>query len=262
MGCQVKIAKNPDLSTLESYFDIDDFILVNKDNGSLQNEGFSEDIAYKFQDYCDGEFLYGAVVALIDPIGSSTSNGNGNSTNIRLWFRTNKQATVYTTFLDISFAGYTNEPVLLQKVNTSLTENKAAADPVDTSAIEVESVAEVGYWFVQYKIPLSQISANNSFDYYVTLSNGKQDAGTTPEIKNNALIYPAVPIDETARLANFPYNKWADTAIEVSLKGVQVEGDVKYNYPSLAKLVDGVYADDATEFSDSRLVSFQWENFS
>ena len=76
------------------------------------------------------------------------------------------------------------------------------------------------------------------------------------------MIYPAVPIDETARLANFPYNKWADTAIEVSLKGVQVEGDVKYNYPSLAKLVDGVYADDATEFSDSRLISFQWENFS
>jgi hypothetical protein len=247
----------PDLSTLKSYFDVNKFIYVDKENGSLQSTGFSEDIAFKFQDYTDGEYLYGAVVVLTPPLGSASSTGNGNSTNIRLWFRSNAQATVYTHFIDISYDG-DSTPYLFSKKNGSLTKNENSVE-IPTTGMEVETVVGTDYWFVQYKIPYANVDINNAFQYFVTVSNGKQ---ADPEIKNNALLYPAVEIDSESRLANFPYNKWvSDAAIDVAVKGVTVDGDVKYNYPDLAKLSDGTHADNATEFSDARLVSFQWENF-
>ncbi|MDD4124556.1 MAG: hypothetical protein PHW77_02335, partial [Eubacteriales bacterium] len=260
VDCQSAIPSNPndpDLTDLWDCFNADGFSLVNIDSGVFQSGGKADTSSYKFQGYCDGEFLYGAIVTLYDPIGDTTDYGNSKGTNVRLWFRTNGAATIYTHFADISFTGYESNPVLGGKKNSSLTTN-AAVDLIATDGIVTESVAEEGYWFIQYKIPLANIEASSTFQYFVCVSNG---VDTANDIQNDALFYPAIPVVEGDRLANFPYRLWNDSAIVVPLKGVTSSADVIFNSSNLYKLSDGVYADDATAFSDERLVSFQWENF-
>ncbi len=244
-----------DYSDLWPEFSVDDFDLVNIDSGTFQTGGIVDDSAYKFQWTYDDEYIYGAMIALYTPIGNIDWNGNGKGTFFRLWFYTNVNSIPYTSFVDFSYIGPDAEPIIGGKFNSSLLINKAV-DPVSTDGIVTESKVGNDYWFLQYKIPIANVGAPSVLEFYASLGNGKDDE---KGIANDALMYPAIP-PGASRSSYFPYSSWGSTAFKIPIEGVSaLLSEMDFDYSKLYKLVDGVYAADATTFADERLVNFNWE---
>ncbi|MBE6683018.1 MAG: hypothetical protein E7595_02565 [Ruminococcaceae bacterium] len=160
----------------------DNWTEVNAENGYWQNLPADEnaDAPYKFQMYDDGETLY--VAAELSVV---------ESTGLRIWFRTNDEATVYTSFYDIKADS------VVGKYNQSLTANNGAVIEDSTAAgayvVGEESIT------VEFAVTFEELGAvDGAFDYYINTFDG---VGT--------LYYPPVVEGEGGnRLANLPYNNW------------------------------------------------------
>ncbi|MBQ8895370.1 MAG: hypothetical protein IJY88_01070, partial [Clostridia bacterium] len=160
----------------------DNWTEVNAENGYWQNLPADEnaDAPYKFQMYDDGETLY--VAAELSVV---------ESTGLRIWFRTNDEATVYTSFYDIKADS------VVGKYNQSLTTNSGAVIEDSTAAgayvVGEESIT------VEFAVTFEELGAvDGAFDYYINTFDG---VGT--------LYYPPVVDGEGgSRTANLPYSNW------------------------------------------------------
>ncbi|MFA6729732.1 MAG: LamG-like jellyroll fold domain-containing protein [Eubacteriales bacterium] len=200
----------PDLSELWDVFTPGGFTDVDGENGKTQS-GNPTALRFNFHPAYDDDFVYFALLIPGAPEGSAEVFGNGKGTNIRLWFRTNDEATLYTHFFDIAYDG-SDTPVVIAKKNGSLTENLNAAE-IDITGTVTYALADDGYWFVQIKIPFSVIEATDDFGYYVQVSN--VSAG-------DALLYPVgIPEDLDPEDAKnfFPYKGWSNVTLAVPVEG-------------------------------------------
>ncbi|MBO5869544.1 MAG: hypothetical protein J6Q89_02225, partial [Clostridia bacterium] len=165
----------------------DGWVKVNEDNGYWQNDPDTDTLSYMYQLRTDDTRLYGAFVIDCDLV----VGGNGVGTNVRIWFRTNDNATVYTHFYDI------NADKLAAKRNTSLTSNSATA--VSNTSLDAQLNGANGVTYVEFSVELAEFGGEERFDYFVVVSNNAN--------KNVALYYPPVPNGST-RLENLPFNNW------------------------------------------------------
>ena len=176
--------------------------------------------AYSYVYATDKDNVYFAIATNYAGIGTAASYGNGTGTNLRLWFRTNDEATVYTHFVDVSYDGDA-EPTIGAKKCGDLHANKNAAAVATTGAV-AEAVASESGLFMQVKVPLTVIEATADFGAFVTVSNGKADG-----IDNNCIIHPVgaagqfskdeTTLDLTKNNTYFPYTSWNDAAIKIGL---------------------------------------------
>lgn len=198
--------------------DVEDFIEVNTDNGILQNdkEGTFD---YTYATVMGEDAMYIIVVPEYVPMATpdGQTTGNGNGTNVRLWFHTNDEATVYTHFIDLFYRGEFEGAAYGKKCG-QLHKN-ADTTEIDVSTVEVEALNIDGLLVLQAKIPYNVIEAGDEFGYFVTVSNGGEN--------NNALLYPkadtlpattndGTPIDATKPTSYFPYTAWNNAAIVVN----------------------------------------------
>ena len=80
-----------------------DWTLVDPENGYWQSVPTTDaSVEYVYQMRSDGEKLYVAVAVNC----ALKEGGNGSGTNIRLWLKTNDEATVYTHFFDVYAGGF------------------------------------------------------------------------------------------------------------------------------------------------------------
>ncbi|MBQ4317252.1 MAG: hypothetical protein IJC20_03295, partial [Clostridia bacterium] len=163
------------------------WIKVNEDNGYWQNTPNTDTLSYMYQLRTDDTYLYGAFIIDCDLV----VGGNGVGTNVRVWLRTNDNASVYTHFYDI------NADQLLAKRNTSLTSNSASA--VANTSLDAQIYGGKGVTYVEFSVELAEFGGEERFDYFVVVSNKVNE--------NIALYYPPVPNGST-RLANLPFNNW------------------------------------------------------
>ncbi len=219
-GCTAEKVVVPEFDeSLWEIFDPDTALWVDGVNaGKFQgnDENAACGNAYLYVYAYDKENVYVAVQTNYAAIGTAESYGNGVGTNLRLWFRTNDEAVVYTHFVDISYDG-DETPVIGAKKNGSLTANSGAT-AIATDGVEAEAVAGEGTAFIQAKIPFSVIEATADFGMFVTLSNGKSG-----EIVNNCIIHPydadctfdKEGVDPTQNNTYFPYTSWNSAAIVI-----------------------------------------------
>ncbi|MBO7666288.1 MAG: hypothetical protein J6S70_02540 [Clostridia bacterium] len=134
-GCTAEKVVVPEFDeSLWEIFDPDTALWVDGvESGKFQSEDFDCGEAYKYVYAADDENFYVAIDTNYPGRGDASTYGNGNGTNLRLWFRTNDEAIVYTHFVDISYDGDAT-PVIGAKKNGSLTANSGA------TAIETEGV--------------------------------------------------------------------------------------------------------------------------
>lgn len=198
----------PDYSTLWDEFDEDDFFEVNSATGIFQNnKGINT--RFWFQSANDDNYIYFAVVSAGAPVGTAEEYGNGKGTTIRVWFRTNNEATLYTHFIDIAYDG-DGSPYILAKKNGSLTENKDAVE-IATTGLVVENVVGENYWLVQFKLPYDVIEAEDDFGYYIQVWDAEAA---------DCLLYPVTcpeDLDDTVNTNYFPYKGWTDQALAVEI---------------------------------------------
>ena len=208
--------------SLWDVFDADSSVYVDGVNsGRFQgnDENAACGNAYSYAYAYDKENVYVAVQTNYAGIGTAEAYGNGTGTNLRLWFRTNDEAVVYTHFVDVSYDGDA-EPTIGAKKNGSLTANSGAT-AIATDGVVAEAVAGEGTLFIQAKIPFSVIEAVADFGMYVTLSNGKSG-----DIVNNCIIHPydanctfdKEGMDPTKNNTFFPYTSWNSAAIIVPIQ--------------------------------------------
>ncbi|MBQ0092120.1 MAG: hypothetical protein KBS45_02175, partial [Clostridiales bacterium] len=185
------------------------WITVNSENGVFQNKESDEassTLNYKFQMRSDDEYLY-VGAELGDPV---KEGGNGNGTCIRLWLNNKEGATIFTDLLEISYKD--GKVATCAKVNESLTTN--SAKNYDASSLEAALTSDANKTYVEFKIKLDEIGAEESFNYFFQYSN-------KPEDRNDCLFYPAITFGEANRLEFFPYNKW-DEATQATVKTADI----------------------------------------
>ncbi|MBO7666567.1 MAG: hypothetical protein J6S70_03965 [Clostridia bacterium] len=199
-----------------------DGINVGKFQGSDENSVCGNQFAYLYAS--DAENVYVAIATNYAGIGSPDNMGNGKGTNLRLWFRTNDEATVYTHFVDIEYDGDT-QPTHFAKKCGQLHANADTVE-ISTDGVVSEAVSGEASLFMQAKIPFSVIEATGDFGMFITVSNGK-----TEEIANNAIIAPfnadcnfaKEDIDRSKNNSYFPYTSWNDAAIVITVGSAPVE---------------------------------------
>jgi len=201
-------------------------------------------ISYKYQFRTDDTKLYGAFEIACDAV----AGGNGSGTNVRLWIKSKENVDIYTHLYDVYVGGASG------KYNTSTTENLPAA--ISNSSIKAKLVSSNGKTYVEFSVNLSEFGGNNGFDYYVCVSNTKNE--------NICLFYPSVPAgaDEASRINNLPYKNWYEsgeaTADVNALKLVTVStgklGDInndgsidQYDYILAKRVHFNTYTPSASE---------------
>ncbi len=179
-----------DRSLSDSGWRSNGWITVTPENGYWQTLPTTNDtISYKYQFRTDDTKLYGAFI--ID--SKLVVGGNGTGTNVRIWFRTNENATVYTHFYDLNASAFT------AKKNTSTTTNSATN--IENSSLDGEVYAKNGKTYVEFSLNLAEFGGKNGFDYFAVVSNKVNE--------NVALYYPPVPVPANSdRNANLPFTKW------------------------------------------------------
>ena len=160
---------------------------------------------YKHQFRADDTKLYGAVV--LDGVHEEDKN-----IKVRVWFRNNDEATVYSSFYDFVLApDGTLETAA--KYNTSTTTNAGAA--IENTTLEAVAKVVDGKTVFEFSIDLAEVADDGSFDYFVSLER-KQGVNT------GTLYYPAVPAGpEDAPHANLPWLLWyAETDATVNVEDI------------------------------------------
>ena len=157
-------------------------------NGGWQgSEPEGDKIGFSYQIRTDDNNLYVAVktnFALTKaPAGSV---GNGNSTNLRVWLKTDSDQTVYTHFFDSYIKddgtqgtrAAVNHPTP-EKANNPTDNDESGYKTVMTADNDGNAVAEMS-------IPLDEVGAGESFLMYVTVSNKAENSA------NQCLFAPAL----------------------------------------------------------------------
>ena len=160
---------------------------------------------YKHQFRADDTKLYGAVV--LDGVHEEDKN-----IKVRVWFRNNDEATVYSSFYDFVLApDGTLETAA--KYNTSTTTNAGAA--IENTTLVAAAKVVDGKTVFEFSIDLAEVADDGSFDYFVSLER-KQGVNT------GTLYYPAVPAGpEDAPHANLPWLLWyAETDATVNVEDI------------------------------------------
>ena len=157
---------------------------------------------YKHQFRADDTKLYGAVV--LDGVHEEDKN-----IKVRVWFRNNDEATVYSSFYDFVLApDGTLETAA--KYNTSTTENKGAA--IEPTTLEAVAKVVDGKTVFEFSVNVDEVTKDGNFDYFVSLER-KQGVNT------GTLYYPFVPeLNETSPHGNYPWLLWYaenDATVEV-----------------------------------------------
>ncbi len=179
-------------------WDADAWKDVNPDNGYWQNVPLYDDtLSYTYQFRTDGTKLYGAFKVDCELV----KGVQGQGTNVRLWLRTNKNATVYTHFYDV------NPVALAAKYNTSTTKNSAAN--IANSSLNAAIVSAGDKTYIEFSVNLAEFGGQNGFEYFVGVSNYVN--------QNLALFYPPVVNGSYGSTTeNLPYSKWYSTAVKVN----------------------------------------------
>ncbi len=194
--------------------------VVSSENGFWQTVPTTDaSIAYAFIMRSDGEKLYVAVSADC----ALKEGGNGSGTNVRLWLKTNDEATVYTHFFDVFAGGFHAKKCGSLTANTGVT---VVTEEVGMNA----AIAEIdGLTFAEFSFDLAKVNAANGFKAYICVSNKPAD-------ENVCLYYPVVAEGES-RSDNLPYNNWDnDNDLEVAVADILLEG-AEIDVPTVSKNV-------------------------
>ena len=195
---------------------------VSGENGSWQYPTKKEVAAgtpiptftYKFQLRADDAKLYGALV--LDGVHEEEKN-----IKVRIWFRDNDEATVYSSFYDFVFAP-DGTLTTAAKYNTSTTENKGAA--IEPTTLEAVAKIVDGKTVLEFSVDVAEVTKDGNFDYFVSLER-KQGVNT------GTLYFPFIPEkDETSPHGNYPWLLWmaendATVAVEDIVLGEIVVSD-------------------------------------
>ena len=183
---------------------------VSGDNGSWQYPTKKEVAAgtpiptftYKFQLRADDAKLYGALV--LDGVHEEEKN-----IKVRIWFRDNDEATVYSSFYDFVFAP-DGTLTTAAKYNTSTTTNAGAN--IENTTLEAVAKIVDGKTVFEFSVALEEVTKDGNFDYFVSLER-KQGVNT------GTLYFPFIPEkDETSPHGNYPWLFWMaenDASVEV-----------------------------------------------
>jgi len=186
------------------------WINVSGENGSWQYPTKKEvaegavipTFTYKFQLRADDTKLYGALV--LDGVHEEDKN-----IKVRVWFRDNDEATVYSSFYDFVLAP-DGTLTTAAKYNTSTTENKGAA--IEPTTLEAVAKVVDGKTVFEFSVNVDEVTKDGNFDYFVCLER-KQGVNT------GTLYYPFVPeLNETSPHGNYPWLLWYaenDATVEV-----------------------------------------------
>ncbi len=180
----------------ESAWADDAWITVTQDNGCFQNtytNASSYDFNYKFQLVQEDGKLY--ISAIFD-------TALANAPKVRFWIKSNSEATVYTHFYDFNEAAGA-----VGKYNTSLTANAGAA--IENCSL-VGALKEVdGKTQFEMSVDVAEFNGADGFEYFFNASANNTVEGVTDGI---TLLYPAVDMSGSDKLANYPYKTWSSDA--------------------------------------------------
>ena len=178
----------------------DKWITVSGENGSWQYPTKKEvaegaaipTFTYDFQLRADDDKLYGAVV--LDGVHENEKN-----IKVRIWFRNDNAATVYSSFYDFVLAP-DGTLTTAAKYNTSTTENKGAN--IENSTLEAAAKVVDGKTVFEFSVDIAEVAADGNFDYFVSLERKQGE-------NNGTLYFPFIPEkDETAPHGNYPWLLW------------------------------------------------------
>jgi len=182
----------------------DKWTVVNGENGSWQYPTLKEvsegaeipTFSYKYQLRADDTKLYGALV--LDGVHEEVE-GEAKNIKVRIWFRDNDEATVYSSFYDFVLAP-DGTLTTAAKYNTSTTENKGAN--IENTTLNAVAKVVDGKTVYEFSVDVDEVTADGSFDYFVCLER-KQGVNT------GTLYYPAIPeLNETSPHGNHPWLLW------------------------------------------------------
>ena len=178
----------------------DKWITVSGENGSWQYPTKKEvaegaaipTFTYDFQLRADDDKLYGAVV-------HDGVHENEKNIKVRIWFRNDNAATVYSSFYDFVLAP-DGTLTTAAKYNTSTTENKGAN--IENSTLEAVAKVVDGKTVFEFSVDIAEVAADGNFDYFVSLERKQGE-------NNGTLYFPFIPEkDETAPHGNYPWLLW------------------------------------------------------
>ena len=204
----------------------DKWIKVDGNNGSWQYPTQKEaaegtpipTFTYTHQLRADETKLYGAVV--LDGV-HEVVDGEAKNIKVRIWFRDNDEATVYSSFYDFVLAP-DGTLTTAAKYNQSTTTNSGAL--IENTTLEAVAKVVDGKTVYEFSIALDEVTADGNFDYFISLER-KQNVNT------GTLYYPFIPeLAETSPHGNYPWMLWYtanDATVEVEdiLLGEVVIGD-------------------------------------
>lgn len=220
----------------------DKWISVNADNGTFQGgsdslkNAVSSSFSYKFQMRADETKLY---VAAVYDCSIVEVDDSGRGTKFRLWIHNGDEACVaYTHFYDIYMKN--GEIVLAAKENFPTAEKVNNASNIENSTL-VGAMKEVdGKTYFEMSVDLAEFDGAEGFNYFFNAGHKTVDG---ENVDNIQMLYPAVPVPEDSKNANFPYTKWYaenDAVCDVEaikLGEVVVNGGTNDNYGDT-----GIYA--------------------
>lgn len=204
----------------------DKWIKVDGNNGSWQYPTHKEvaegtpipTFTYTHQLRADETKLYGAVV--LDGVHEEV-DGEAKNIKVRIWFRDNDEATVYSSFYDFVLAP-DGTLTTAAKYNQSTTTNSGAL--IENTTLEAVAKVVDGKTVYEFSIALDEVTADGNFDYFISLER-KQNVNT------GTLYYPFIPeLAETSPHGNYPWMLWytendATVEVESILLGEVVIGD-------------------------------------
>lgn len=192
----------------------DKWIKVDGNNGSWQYPTHKEaaegtpipTFTYTHQLRADETKLYGAVV--LDGV-HEVVDGEAKNIKVRIWFRDNDEATVYSSFYDFVLAP-DGTLTTVAKYNQSTTTNSGAL--IEDTTLEAVAKVVDGKTVYEFSIALDEVTADGNFDYFISLER-KQNVNT------GTLYYPFIPeLAETSPHGNYPWMLWYtenDATVEV-----------------------------------------------
>lgn len=165
----------------DSGWNEDGWITVNGNNGRFQSavSAASQSFSYKFQLRTDGKKLYVAVVYDNAQLADCPAGGAG--TKLRIWLKTNPNATVYTHFYDLYSAN--GVVVASGKKNDSTTLNAASA--IQNSSVTGAMKVIGNKIRFELSVDLAEFGGENGFNYII-------NAGHKIGSENIQLLYPKV----------------------------------------------------------------------
>ena len=196
------------------------WIKVSGDNGSWQYPTHKEvaegtpipTFTYTHQLRADETKLYGAVV--LNGV-HEVVDGEAKNIKVRIWFRDNDEATVYSSFYDFVLAP-DGTLTTAAKYNQSTTANSGAL--IENTTLEAVAKVVNGKTVYEFSIALDEVTKDGNFDYFISLER-KQNVNT------GTLYYPFIPeLAETSPHGNYPWMLWytandATVAVEDILLG-------------------------------------------